>query len=58
MQPMAMVFERVDGAWKLAAAVARPSSGGRPALYTRGTAPTAPALLACAWLPLTYDPAD
>ncbi len=44
-QPVAMVFERVGGAWKLAAAVNRPS-GGWPALCTRGTPPTAPALLA------------
>jgi hypothetical protein len=45
MQPVAMVFERVGGAWKLAAAVSRPS-GDWPALCTRGTPPTAPALLA------------
>jgi hypothetical protein len=45
MQPMAMVFERVGGQWKLAAAVSRPG-GGWPALCTQGTPPTAPALLA------------
>lgn len=45
LQPMAMVFERVGGAWKLAAAVSRPTSGW-PALCTQGTPPTAPALLA------------
>jgi len=50
MQSMAMVFERVGGAWKLAAAVNRPD-GGWPALCTEGTPPTAPALLAPADYP-------
>ena len=45
MQPMAMVFERTGGQWKLAAAVQRPDQGW-PALCTRGTPPTAPAALA------------
>ena len=45
MQPMAMVFERAGGQWKLAAAVQRPDQGW-PALCTRGTPPTAPAELA------------
>jgi hypothetical protein len=44
MQPVAMVFERIDGSWKLAAAVDRPEAGW-PALCTRGTPPTAPAVL-------------
>jgi hypothetical protein len=43
-QPTAMVFERVDGAWKLAAAISRPD-GGWPALCTQGAPPTTPALL-------------
>jgi hypothetical protein len=50
MQPMAMVFERVTGTWKLAGAVSRPD-GGWPALCTAGTPPTAPALLAPADYP-------
>ena len=50
MQPMAMVFERVSGAWKLAAAVSRPDDGW-PALCTAGAPPTAPALLAAADYP-------
>jgi hypothetical protein len=50
MQPMAMVFERVAGAWKLAGAVSRPD-GGWPALCIGGTPPTAPALLAPADYP-------
>ena len=45
MQPMAMVFERTGGQWKLASAVQRPDQGW-PALCTRGTPPTAPAALA------------
>ena len=44
-QPMAMVFQRVGGQWKLAAAVSRPD-GGWPALCTQGPPPTAPATLA------------
>jgi hypothetical protein len=50
MQPMAMVFERVGGTWKLAGAVSRPD-GGFPALCTAGSPPTAPALLAPADYP-------
>jgi hypothetical protein len=45
MQPMAMVFERAGGRWKLAAAVNRPDDGW-PALCTQGTPPTAPAAVA------------
>jgi hypothetical protein len=44
MQPVAMVFERIGGSWKLAAAVDRPEAGW-PALCTQGTPPTAPARL-------------
>ena len=47
MQPMAMVFERVDGRWKLAAAVNRPARGW-PALCTEGAPPSAPPALAVA----------
>jgi hypothetical protein len=47
MQPMAMVFERVDGRWKLAAAVNRPARGW-PALCTNGVPPSAPPTLAAA----------
>jgi predicted small lipoprotein YifL len=47
MQPMAMVFERVDGRWKLAAAVNRPARGW-PALCTNGAPPSAPPALAAA----------
>jgi hypothetical protein len=47
LQPVAMVFQRVGGAWKLAAAIDQPGSGtGWPALCRKGTAPTAPAVLA------------
>jgi hypothetical protein len=52
MQPVAMVFEQVDGLWKLATAVDRPS-GGWPALCRQGTPPAAPAALA----PGDYAPA-
>ena len=45
MQAVAMVFERVAGRWKLAAAVNRPA-GGWPALCTTGAPPTEPAVLA------------
>ena len=44
MEPVAMVFERVGGSWKLAAAVDRPDQGW-PALCTQGTPSTAPAVL-------------
>jgi hypothetical protein len=44
MEPVAMVFERVGGSWKLAAAVDRPDQGW-PALCTQGTPPTAAAVL-------------
>jgi hypothetical protein len=44
VQPAALVFERTGGAWKLATAVDRPSSGW-PALCTQGTPPTTPAVL-------------
>jgi hypothetical protein len=47
MQSMAMVFERSDGRWKLAAAVNRPARGW-PALCTEGAPPTAPPALAAA----------
>ena len=47
MQPMAMVFERADGRWKLAAAVNRPARGW-PALCTKGLPPSAPPVLAAA----------
>ena len=47
MQPMAMVFERSDGRWKLAAAVNRPARGW-PALCTNGVPPSAPPALAAA----------
>ncbi len=54
MQPMAMVFERAGGRWKLAAAVNRPDQGW-PALCTQGAPPTAPAAVAVA--PGDYAPA-
>jgi hypothetical protein len=44
MEPVAMMFERIGGSWKLAAAVDRPEAGW-PALCTQGTPPTAPAVL-------------
>ena len=51
MQPMAMVFVRVDGRWKLAAAVNRPARGW-PALCTKGQPPAAsPALAAAGYVP-------
>jgi hypothetical protein len=51
MQPMAMVFEQVDGRWKLAAAVNRPARGW-PALCTNGVPPSAlPALAAAGFAP-------
>ena len=51
MQPMAMVFVRVDGRWKLAAAVNRPARGW-PALCTNGVPPSAPpALMAADFAP-------
>jgi hypothetical protein len=47
LQPVAMVFEQVGGAWKLANIVQRPSVSSRwPALCRQRTATTAPALLA------------
>jgi hypothetical protein len=46
VQSVAMVFERVGGLWKLAAAVNHSPGSGWPALCTQGTPPTAPALLA------------
>jgi hypothetical protein len=52
VQPVALVFERTGGAWKLATAVNRPSSGW-PALCTQGTPPTTPAVLP----PGSYVPA-
>jgi hypothetical protein len=45
MQPQAMVFERVGGQWKLAAAVNGPSGSGWPALCRQGTPASAPAVL-------------
>ena len=39
MQPMAMVFERVGGAWKLAAAVSRPTAAAGPHCARRGHRP-------------------
>ena len=50
MQPVALVFERTGGSWKLAAAVDRPEAGW-PALCTQGTPPTAPAVLPAASYP-------
>jgi hypothetical protein len=47
MQPMAMVFVRAGGRWKLAAAVNRPARGW-PALCTKGLPPGAPPVLAAA----------
>ena len=47
MQPMAMVFERVDGRWKLAAAINRPARGW-PVLCTKGSPPSAPPAVAAA----------
>jgi hypothetical protein len=47
MQPMAMVFQRSGGRWKLAAAVNRPARGW-PALCTASAPPSAPAALAAA----------
>ena len=47
MEPVAMVFERIGGSWKLAAAVQRPEAGW-PALCTQGTPPTVPAVLPAA----------
>ncbi len=47
IEPVAMVFQRVGGAWKLAAAVQAPSGGtGWPALCRQGAAPTAAPVLA------------
>ena len=47
MQPAALVFQRIGGSWKLAAAVQYPSGGaGWPTLCSKGTATTAPAVLA------------
>jgi hypothetical protein len=46
MQPAAMVFEQVEGVWKLAAVVQRPGGSSRwSALCRQGTATTAPAVL-------------
>ncbi len=47
MQPMAMVFVRAGGRWKLAAAVNRPARGW-PALCTKGSPPSAPPAVAAA----------
>jgi len=47
MQPAAMIFGQVGGAWKLAAIVQRPSGTSRwPALCRQGTAPAARTVLA------------
>ena len=49
MQPVALVFQRIGSAWKLAAIVNQPSSSGRPAwpaLCQPGAGTTAPAVLA------------
>jgi hypothetical protein len=47
LQPVAMIFEQVGAAWKLAAIVQRPTGTSRwPALCRQETAPTAPAVLA------------
>ena len=47
MQPVAMAFEQVGGAWKLANIVQRPSLSSRwPALCRQGTAPTTRTVLA------------
>jgi hypothetical protein len=47
MQPMAMVFVRAGGRWKLAAAINRPARGW-PALCTKGSPPSAPPAVAAA----------
>ena len=53
LQPVAMIFEQVGGAWKLANIVQRPSVSSRwPALCRQGTAPTAHSVLA----PGSYAP--
>jgi hypothetical protein len=53
LQPVAMIFEQLGAAWKLAAIVQRPSSTSHwPALCRPGTAPAAPAVLA----PSRYAP--
>ncbi len=46
MQPVAMVFERTGGLWKLASALNYPSRSGWPALCTQGTPPATPTVLA------------
>lgn len=47
MQPVALVFERTGGTWKLAAAVDPPGGSSQwPALCRQGAAPTAAAVLA------------
>jgi hypothetical protein len=47
MKPVAMIFEQVGRAWKLATIVQRPSGTSLwPALCRQGTAPTAPTVLA------------
>lgn len=49
MQPVAMVFQRADGAWKLSAVVNSPSGGARsrwPTLCRAGAGTTASAVLA------------
>jgi hypothetical protein len=52
-QPVAMIFRRAGGTWKLAAAVDHPSGDpGWPALCRHGAAPAAAAVLA----PGTYTP--
>jgi hypothetical protein len=52
MQPVAMVFERTGGLWKLATAVNHPAGPGWPALCTTGAPPAAPPVLA----PGSYTP--
>jgi hypothetical protein len=51
MRPMAMVFQRAGGRWKLAAAVSHPDRGW-PVLCTGGPPPAAPPVLA----PADYAP--
>jgi hypothetical protein len=52
MQPVAMVFERTGGLWKLATAVNHTGGPGWPALCTTGASPATPPVLA----PGSYTP--
>jgi len=46
MQPVAMVFQRTGGHWKLATAVTHPRGQGWPSLCTTGAPPATPLVLA------------